>query len=424
MKTLKLLVLSIVAVCLLSSISFGQLTKKPSPSRSGREGMKATPNSAKRFLNVIKTKADFDAMARVYNAKTPYALPHAMFVIDRKNKKIFYVNSQMYRFHQDFANAQYLTLKRSAEFFKEVYTNDKRPLIVGTIAWQAPVQKYTFEFWEGDTIPGKLVKEAYDLINKTFFTEVFFKPNSIRHEDNTADLNLPKVTSDDISRNQAYLGMNTAVRAGRVHIIDKLDDTVEIGYNEIVILRELPLDLPPVSGIIVSQMSSPLSHVNLLAKGWNIPNAYIKNAHELFKEWDGRWIELSTSLTDYKVKACLKDCLDKKDALEKAQGRIFKSPVSNIAVTKLASLSEMRKKDSVIYGGKAANLGELMHGKLPGFECPMDSVYRSSTTSSLWRPTGLTRTSRPIRTQMNLFIIRQYEGEISRNFVRRSRRAR
>ena len=151
-----------------------------------------------------------------------------------------------------------------------------------------------------------MIKEAYDTINKSFFTEVYFKPNSIKHEDNSAGLNLPKVTADDISKNQEYLGLNTAVGRGRIHIIDKLDDTVEIGYNEIIVLRELPLDLPPVSGIIVSQMSSPLSHVNLLAKGWNIPNAYIKNAHQLLKQWDGRWVEFSTSLTDYKMKPCLK----------------------------------------------------------------------------------------------------------------------
>jgi hypothetical protein len=371
MKNFLRTVYLVLAICTLSAVVFGQMARKPSPSRSGREGLKSTPNSSKRFLNVIKNQADFDAMARVYNAKTPYALPHAMFVIDRGNKnKIYYVNSQMYRFHQDFANATYLSLKRGAEFFREVYVNDKRRLIVGTIAWQNPVQKFTLEFWEGDLIPGKMIKEAYDAINKSFFTEVYFKPNSIKHEDNSAGLNLPKVTADDISKNQEYLGLNTAVGRGRIHIIDKLDDTVEIGYNEIVVLRELPLDLPPVSGIIVSQMSSPLSHVNLLAKGWNIPNAYIKDAHLLLKQWDEKWVEFSTSLTDYKIKLCLKECLDTDRAEKVKRGQDFKSPVTNLDITKLASLSEMRKKDSNTYGSKSANLGEVIHGKFKDFVVP------------------------------------------------------
>lgn len=362
--------LIILTICVISSSIFGQLTGKPSPSRSGREGLSNDPKG-KRFLNSIKSQADFDAMARVYNAKTPYALPHAMFIIDRHNKnKIYYANSQMFRFHQDFANATYLSLKRSSEFFKDVYVNDNRRLIVGTIAWQAPVQKFTLEFWEGDLIPGSLIKVAYDTINKTFFTQVYFKPNSIRHEESASALNLPTVTSDEISKNQEYLGLNSAVGRGRIHIIDKLDDTVEIGYNEIVVLRELPLDLPPVSGIIVSQNSSPLSHVNLLAKGWNVPNAYIKNAHELLKKWDNTWVEFSTSLTDYKIKPCGKPCLDKFEKEKIVRNQVLKSPNSNLAVTKLAPLIGMRKKDSIIFGSKAANLGEVISGKFKDFTVP------------------------------------------------------
>ena len=349
-----------------------QMSRKPSPSRSGREGMSDHPDS-RRFLSSIATQADFDAMARVYNAKTPYALPHVMFVIDRRNKnKIYYVNSQMYRFHQDFANALYLSLKRSEDFFKDVYTNDQRRLIVGTVAWQIPVQKFTFEFWEGDLISAEMIKETTEVITKSFFKDVSFKPNSIRQEDLSSKLNIPIVTADDISRNQVYLALNPAKGVGRIHVIDKLDDTVEIGYNEILVLKELPLDLPPVAGIIVSQPSSPVSHINLLAKGWKIPNAYIKNANDLFRSYSGSWYEFETNLTDYSLKQCLKDCLDKL-AIEAptVYGRDnFKSPPSNLSVTKLAFLNEMRARDSIVYGSKAANLGEVLHGRLTDFNVP------------------------------------------------------
>jgi rifampicin phosphotransferase len=376
MKTIKSIALTLLTICVIGSGIFGQMNGKPSPSRSGREGMSNDPKG-KRFLSAIKSQADFDAMSRTYNAKTPYALPHEMFVIDRRAKKIYYVNSQMYRFHQDFANAQYLSLKRGAEFFREIYVNDKRNLIVGTVAWQNPVQKFTFEFWEGDLIPGNLIKEAYDTLSKSFFTKVYFKPNTIKQEEAAAPLNLPTVTSDELSKNQEYLGLNTAVGRGRIHIIDKYDDTVEIGYNEIVVFKELPLDLPPVSGIILSQPSSPLSHINLLAKGWNIPNAYIKNANDLLRQYDGKWMEISTSLTDYKIKPCLKACLDKGPTGGTPEGPArtggppqFKSPPSNLSTTKLASIAEMRKKDTISYGSKAANLGEVINGKLKDFAVP------------------------------------------------------
>ncbi len=367
-----LFIYAIIPLLVLSSVVTAQMTRRPSPSFAGREGM-SKPADGRRFLASVTKQSEFDAIARVYNAKTPYALPHAMFVIDRRNNnKIYYVNSQLFRFHQDFANAEYLSLKRGEDFFKDVYVNDNRRLIVGTIAWQTPVQKFTFEFWEGDLISADMIKQAAAVINKTFFTKVAFKPNSTRQDDLAAKLGLPVVTADDLSKNQEYLALNAATGVGRIHIIDKLDDTIEIGYNEIVVLKELPVDLPPVAGIIVSQPSSPLSHINLLSKGWQIPNAYIKNANDLLRQYDGSWYKLETTLTDYKLTPCLKECLDKiPEIAPTVYGRDqFKSPPSDLKATKLAFLNEIRAKDSNVYGSKAANLGEVIHGRPKDFDVP------------------------------------------------------
>ncbi|HYJ90032.1 MAG TPA: PEP/pyruvate-binding domain-containing protein, partial [Pyrinomonadaceae bacterium] len=359
-------------VALVSASAFGQMAQKPSESSNADEGITGGTTS-KRFLSTIQSQADFDELARVYNAKTPYALPHVMFVIDRTaDDKIYYVNSQMFRFHVDFANAQYLSLKRGEDFFKDVYTNDHRHLIVGTIAWQSPVKKFTFEFWEGDLVTPQMISETYNTIKKSFFADISFKPNSTRQEDASAKLSIPIVTADEISKNQDYLALNVAKGVGRFHVIDKLDDTVELGYNEILVLKEVPIDLPPVAGIIVSQPTSPLSHINLLAKGWNIPNAYIKNANELFRQFDGHWFEFETTLNGYKYEPCLKQCLDDKPKIAPTvYGRDqFKSPPSNLKIFKLASLSEMRAKDSIIYGSKAANLGEIVHSQPKTFAVP------------------------------------------------------
>jgi len=119
---------------LLTVLATGQAVRRPSATSNGNEGITQQPDAA-RFLPAVTSRADFDRLARVYNAKTPYALPHLLFVIDRRNNdKIYFVNAQMFRFHQDFANAEYLSLKRGEDFFKDVYVNDNRRLIVGTIA--------------------------------------------------------------------------------------------------------------------------------------------------------------------------------------------------------------------------------------------------------------------------------------------------
>ncbi len=286
----------ILVILCFASLAFGQMARKPSPTSEPKGAMAKTPDTSKRALNEIKSRSDFDLVARVYHQDTPYALPHAMFVIDRKDKnKIYYVNSQKYRFHKDFLLANYL-VARGEDVFTPIYINENRRFIVGTIAWQKTVEKFTFELWEGDLASADLIKLAYDTINKTFFDKVAFKPNSILQDAHSEKLGIERISADEIQKNQEYLALNTGEAVGRIHIIEKLDDTVEIGDNEILVLRELPASLPPVRGIIVAQPSTPLSHINILAKGWGIPNVYIKDADKLLKEYDTRWVRLTAKL--------------------------------------------------------------------------------------------------------------------------------
>src|ERR1041384_5566533 len=77
-----------------------QMARKPTPTREPKGAMPARPDSKGRSLPAVKTQEDFDLIARTYHQGTPFALPHLMFVIDRKNaNRIYYVNSQRYRFH-------------------------------------------------------------------------------------------------------------------------------------------------------------------------------------------------------------------------------------------------------------------------------------------------------------------------------------
>lgn len=364
MKSLKIfLCLSLLAVFSVSNI-VAQMARKPTPSREPKGAMPAKPDVNKNSLPAIKSQQQFDSIARTYHQGTPYALPHAMFVIDRQAKdKIYYVNTQKYRYHKDFLLSNYL-VPRGSDVFKPIYIDTDRRYIVGTIAWQKLVDKWTWEMWEGDMATAEHLKFANTLINKTFFAPVTYKPNSARQEDISANLGFETITQAEINKNQEYLALNTGTAIGRIHIIDKLDDTVEIGSNEILVLKELPQSLPPVRGIIVAKPSTPLSHINILAKGWNIPNIYVKDADKLFKEYDTRWIKLEAKLTDYDYKPA-----DIED-LKVARDPELAVPPVNLKIKKLAGLREMRKRDSVIYGSKAANLGEMLNSRLTSVFVP------------------------------------------------------
>ncbi|HYV13260.1 MAG TPA: PEP/pyruvate-binding domain-containing protein [Pyrinomonadaceae bacterium] len=326
---------------------------------------------AQKSLPAIRSQADFDKISVIYDANTPYALPHVMIVIDRKDgNKIYYVNKKRYSFHKDFVNGTYLSLERGREFFVNNYIKPNRRFILGTLAYQTPIKRWTFEFWEGDLIPADQIQLAYDVINKTFFAPVAFKPNSLRQDEASKTLaGMQRVLQSDIAKEQAYQALNIAKGIGRIHIISKLDDHVEIGSNEILVLDEVPVQLPPVAGIITSQPSTPLSHINLLAKGWGIPNAYIKNAKELFKQYDTYWVTFETLRENYKIKRADNDQLRDYVRREKERSDLVK-PRSDLSEKRLLSLAEQRSRSSITYGGKSANLGEVLNAKLPGIIVP------------------------------------------------------
>jgi rifampicin phosphotransferase len=331
----------------------------------------AIAQTGPKSLPAIKSQAQFDSISVTYDANTPYALPHTMFVIDRKDaNKIYYVNKKRYSFHKDFVNGTYLSLERGAEFFKNNYLNANRRFILGTLAYQIPLKRWTFEFWEGDLIPADQIELTYEVINKTFFQPVAFKPNSLRQEEATRSIaGMQRILQSDIAKEQAYQALNVAKGLGRIHIIPKLDDHVEIGFNEILVLDEVPIQLPPVAGIITSQPSTPLSHINLLAKGWGIPNAYIKNAKELLKQYDGWWVSFETLREKYSIKRADMNQLREYQRRQAERLDVMK-PRFNLSERRLLSLAEQRSRSSLAFGGKSANLGEVLNARLPGIVVP------------------------------------------------------
>jgi hypothetical protein len=317
----------------------------------------------------IRSRAEFDALARVRN--TPDPLPHLLFVIDRQDhNRIYYVDSKRYLFHRDFINSAYLSLERGQEFFANNFLKPNRRFILGTIAYRPRVPRWTFEFWEGDLIPADQIRLASQIINRTFFERVAFKPNSLRQEEESAGIpGLERVLEREFTAKQDYQPLNLAAGIGRVHILTRLGDAAEIGPSDIVVLGEVPVTLPPVAGIVTALPSTPLSHINLLAKSWGVPNAYIRSAADLLRPYDGEWVSFVTKRTTYVIRRVSPAELQEFQARLAAR-RKARTPRADLTVQEIADLREQRASSVVAYGAKSANLGELMQAHLPDIVVP------------------------------------------------------
>ncbi|MEK6299156.1 MAG: PEP/pyruvate-binding domain-containing protein [Acidobacteriota bacterium] len=337
---------------------------------------KSSDGSAKlvRSLERIESRADFDRLARIYYRGRFYALPHMMFVIDRRARdRVYYVNSNAYRFHKDFANATYLSLERGQAFYQNNYLNANRRFILGTIAFQTASSKFTFEFWEGDKLNGELLVECYAALANSFFQLLFFKPNSLAQEDLARQVHASSgvlvVTASELAAGQQYQPLNLGAGIGQLRILDQVTPETVIDRNQIVIFKEVPVQLTPLSGIITTEPASPLSHVNMLAKSWGIPNAHIKNADTLFKTLEGKYVRLEVGENEYRLTPASPSEVEERNRQWVKRSDLV-TPRADLNFDGLTDLKNQRARDAIRFGAKSANLGELMRARLPGLAVP------------------------------------------------------
>lgn len=314
----------------------------------------------------IGSRAGFDALARVYGmgeGKARYQdIPHVLVLLDRaESGKLYYIDSKRWRLHQEFANAHYLSLDRGGSFLDHNYLRQDRRFILGVVAWQAAIKGFTFELWEGDLAGPDLIREALLAIRGSFFAPVAFKPNSLPQEQAAQALGDAQVVyTRDLYAAEDYIPLNVSRRVGVLRFPADADEALAAKLGDILVLKEPALALPPVSGVITTSFSSPLSHINLLAKGWGVPNAFVRDAGTRYRSLEGQVVVFETRAKGFDLRRAT---AQEAEAFRRAGAKTqqLRAPVNDLACLDLRDLESLRREDAVRFGSKAANLGEVQH---------------------------------------------------------------
>lgn len=357
-----------------------QTARKPSPYENGRplrpdevEARKAEDArwGGPRFLEKIQTRGEFDQLARVYNAGTPLEIPHVLFVIDRQRKdRIYYLHTPRYGLHETFARERRLLSGDKAKLIAQ-YKDPERRLLFGTLSWQNGLPGYTYEFWEGDLLTPELLTLTAQRLAATFYEPLRFKSNSTLQEQTARQAGLDVVTQEALLREQTFLPLNTGRAQGRLRIVKSVDETPDLSPTDIVVLDEVPAALTPVAGLVTQRPSTLLSHVNLLAKGWRIPNAYVRDAVAALREHDGQWVELIVESNGYRVQRIAQPAAaTSQPATTTPTKAATPLPKPDLSVRAVKPLSGMTTRDSRHCGVKAANLGALKSVLPPAANVP------------------------------------------------------
>ncbi len=326
------------------------------------------------FREKLNSRNDFDGLARVYRNGDLASLPHVLLVLDRApGGRLYFVDSNRYAMHQDFVLGQYLSLERGRALFLHTYVDPARRFVFATLVWHESIKRFAIELWEGDQATPAIACELLSRVGGAFFTPLAFKPNSTAQKKLAEQLEgVEVITANALWEARDEIVFNRASAVGTLRFIARMTEEVVLRPGDVTVFGESPVTLSPVAGVVTTSYSTPLAHVNVLAHGWGIPNAFVRGAAEKWKALEGKPVLLDTRGGKVELRAATSAELSAAQQRQLISGP--RVPAADELTSSLASLAEQRATDVVRYGAKSANLGEVVHAvsekKISGISVP------------------------------------------------------
>jgi hypothetical protein len=307
-------------------------------------------------------------------------------VVDRQTSTIHFLNNAKHSFHAIYIGERILELAPGElessidEYNKSFYNDTDRRFYLGILALHSRKdvetgqerQLFSLETVEVDTMSAEMIVFFYGFVREYLdpMLPLLFKPANHLQERAVLELSpaeLPRILAHELFSTARFVPLNPGKTTGRLRAFRTEEDyrsaPASLEWHDIIVMHRVPDDVPRLAGIINAHHTTPLSHTNVLATGWQIPNAIQIGAFDTIEreKLDGHWVEYSVDGGLAEVGLRLIDepaDLGKRPAwyaqritLEEAESQY--SPI--------ASLTDLRHNDRHRYGTKAANLGELNH---------------------------------------------------------------
>ncbi len=306
--------------------------------------------------------------------------PYVKLVFDKENKTLHFINNHHCSFHAEYIAENILGWSKAQledqidSFNKSVYFDPNRRFYLGILALHKREEKrfFSLETVEVDVMNSEMISDFYRFVkdNVDPSLPIVFKPANHFQETELQKIDsalLPRVMAYELFSTASFVALNSGVAKGRIRAFKTLQDYQQnrqsLEWYDIIVMSRVPDDIPRILGIINAEQTTPLSHTNVLATGWQIPNAIQIG---IFDQIDSE--NLNLKWVQYKVLANATQIeLKKTDIPEEINQRPawslqrIKLESPETTHTPIVDLSELRMSDRYRYGTKAANIGELCY---------------------------------------------------------------
>jgi Pyruvate phosphate dikinase, AMP/ATP-binding domain len=303
-------------------------------------------------------------------------------VVEREPRRVHFIDQQRYQFHSDYVGEQILGIP-SAEVDREIdrynasfYLDPDRRFYIAMVSLHE--RFFALETVEIDTMDGAMIEDLYASVRAHLEPSLplMFRPASFAQERLVAQIpaeRLPRVLTHEIFSQATYLALNPGRATGRLRAFSSLDQYRDarptLTWFDVLVMPRVPDDVPRVAGLVNAERTTPLSHPNVLAHGWGIPNAIQLGVLERVaaEGLDGAWVSY---VVDPDASSVSLDRAQAPAKLDAPPWAVHRVSVDAPDTTRLdiERLDALRATDRDRFGTKAANLGELEHVLAHGSE--------------------------------------------------------
>jgi len=359
----------------------------------------STPNSVDR----IGCAADYDALGYEDDPFVTFAGTTSISVTgDRQEDEVFFLDTERWWLHFDFVwyvlgghgatDPGYADAQRA--FSNQNYFSQNRRYILGKIVVYLDQGLLVFSLAAGDRAEAPLVREGFDTVRARLFdgARLVWRPVSNDQEKLIPALaDLPTITSEELFAGQTYQPLNAASGYGTL----RFARAAQLGAlpalpTDLLVVDRVPADVPVVAGIVTGEFQTPLSHVNILAKGRGTPNMALRDAwtNPRLRDLEGQLVKLTVTQADFVIEpTTLAEAQVFWEALRPDTAFV---PPFDGSVTGLVPLAGADINDLPRLGGKASNFAEMartfpvVRMPTPAFAVALSAFDAHMTAHGLW----------------------------------------
>jgi hypothetical protein len=328
-------------------------------------------SEAQQFLTKIDSQEEFSMLSGAPLSSKYGNIASIKVIYEIKSAKIYFINSNFYKYHYEFCQFNLNENSDLGEFNRANYDeSENRKYLLANLNYSKTLNRYFVDLSPYDQMPLDYMKKLYEEIASNTFihSKLSFLLNTARLIGKREELKIkfPIILPEEIYQNITFQSVSQGKTYGKLRFISNLDSLESpLLPTDIIVIKNTPMYLPLVSGIIVTEFQTPLSHLSILGQNRKIPICAYKSAFS-----DTKMKTNDLEMIEFRV---LKDTFYIVQKNHSVNLRQTKEIIltKNLKVDSLIDVRHLNFHSAKYAGNKAANFGVLYTlSQAHGFKVP------------------------------------------------------